>query len=271
MNEIQNEQAENFKIEETVIQYEQAEKVVDGEIARNKKLKKCQICEKFIAKNAKRCPNCGAKNKKKYYQRKRFWLLIIIVLIVIINSIPKNEKSRDDNSNITTTEKIFNYTDVYVGDTIRTDFVTISIDDVYTTDAIYSIDSSAALKSDGTEIYVCVTGTIINTSSSSYDLGSMGSNAYGATTGKIDADLLLNNGNTEYGSLLVDNGSWDGILADGYLASYDEVKYYIVFMMDESTYNLSNTGEITLAFTDNFLYEPEYDKSNCQYLYRTNY
>ena len=51
----------------------------------NKKMKLCKTCGATIAKSAKRCPVCGAKNKKPIYKRVWFWLICIIVLIVIVN------------------------------------------------------------------------------------------------------------------------------------------------------------------------------------------
>lgn len=48
------------------------------------KTTQCKVCGAEIAKNAKTCPNCGAKNKKPIYKRVWFWLLIVIVVLVII-------------------------------------------------------------------------------------------------------------------------------------------------------------------------------------------
>lgn len=45
------------------------------------KIKQCKVCGKEIAKSAKVCPYCGAKNKKPIY--KRWWFIVIIVLIVL--------------------------------------------------------------------------------------------------------------------------------------------------------------------------------------------
>jgi hypothetical protein len=41
----------------------------------------------MIAKDAKKCPYCGAKNKKPFFKRWWFVLILIIVVIVIVNSI----------------------------------------------------------------------------------------------------------------------------------------------------------------------------------------
>ncbi|MCB6475554.1 FxLYD domain-containing protein [Emergencia timonensis] len=43
--------------------------------------KACSVCGAEIAKNAKTCPQCGAKNKKPFY--KKAWFIIIVVLIVL--------------------------------------------------------------------------------------------------------------------------------------------------------------------------------------------
>ena len=46
-----------------------------------KKMKQCKVCSKEIAVDAKRCPECGGKNKKPIY--KRAWFIIIAIFIVI--------------------------------------------------------------------------------------------------------------------------------------------------------------------------------------------
>ncbi len=42
-------------------------------------IKNCETCGKEIAKNAKACPSCGAKNKKPIY--KRPWFIVCMVLL----------------------------------------------------------------------------------------------------------------------------------------------------------------------------------------------
>lgn len=239
-------------------------------LEKNKKMKQCGTCGSIIAKSAKKCPFCGAKNKKKFYKRKRFWISIALLVVVIINLIPKDNETNDENMNVETTEHILQYKDVYEGDTITTGFVSITIDEISTAETIYSINSSAVLNSDPGSIKVYMKGTITNISTSSYDIGGMGSMSYDTTT-YIDADLELSNGESEYGSLLVDNGGVYGIISDGYLKPYDSVTYYIVFDVNETYYNTYNKGEITLAFTENFNTAPSYNRDNCEYLYRINY
>lgn len=40
----------------------------------------CKVCGKEIAKSAKVCPHCGAKNKKPIYKRIWVWLLGVIII-----------------------------------------------------------------------------------------------------------------------------------------------------------------------------------------------
>lgn len=49
----------------------------------NKKIISCQTCGKEVAKSAKTCPHCGAKNRKPIYKRFSFYLLIIFALIIM--------------------------------------------------------------------------------------------------------------------------------------------------------------------------------------------
>lgn len=57
----------------------------DSSANNNKKLIKCSVCGNDMAKNAKKCPNCGAKNKKPFYKRKLFWIIAVVVLCILIN------------------------------------------------------------------------------------------------------------------------------------------------------------------------------------------
>ena len=40
-----------------------------------KNLTNCKVCGHELAKSAKVCPNCGAKNKKPFY--KRTWFIVL--------------------------------------------------------------------------------------------------------------------------------------------------------------------------------------------------
>lgn len=48
------------------------------------KMKKCKTCNADIAKSAKRCPHCGAKNKKPFFLRGWFVLLALIGIVAIM-------------------------------------------------------------------------------------------------------------------------------------------------------------------------------------------
>lgn len=56
-------------------------------MSRNPKMVICRNCNTAIAKNAKICPSCGAKNKKPFYKKAWFIILAIIVLIGVIGAI----------------------------------------------------------------------------------------------------------------------------------------------------------------------------------------
>lgn len=62
------------------------------------KMKKCSVCEKEIAKNAKTCPSCGAKQKKPIWTKWWIWTIIIIVIIAIASSGGENESTNSTNS-----------------------------------------------------------------------------------------------------------------------------------------------------------------------------
>ena len=47
----------------------------------SEKMISCRTCGADIAKSAKVCPSCGAKNKKPIY--KRWWLWVLVVLLLI--------------------------------------------------------------------------------------------------------------------------------------------------------------------------------------------
>lgn len=45
-----------------------------------KKLTTCKACGEEIAKSAKSCPKCGAKNKKPIFKKWWFWLIVVIII-----------------------------------------------------------------------------------------------------------------------------------------------------------------------------------------------
>lgn len=52
----------------------------------NVKMTCCKACGHEIAKNAKACPQCGAKNKKPVFKHWWFWVIIAVVLISAIGT-----------------------------------------------------------------------------------------------------------------------------------------------------------------------------------------
>lgn len=62
-----------------------------------KKMKICTTCGKPIARSAKSCPYCGAKQKKSLLKRPWFWILVIL-LILMIAAHGSSSDSEEDTS-----------------------------------------------------------------------------------------------------------------------------------------------------------------------------
>lgn len=58
------------------------------------KMTVCKTCNAPMAKNAKICPSCGAKNKKPFFKRWWFILLVLILVLVMISVINGNRKEK---------------------------------------------------------------------------------------------------------------------------------------------------------------------------------
>lgn len=69
------------------------------------KMTTCKTCGAEIAKSAKICPHCGAKNKQPIFKRWWFWVLVIVLLVMIGNA-GKQDKKKDVPSNSTNSGKI---------------------------------------------------------------------------------------------------------------------------------------------------------------------
>ncbi len=90
----------------------------------NKQMSNCQACGQEIAKSAKACPHCGAKNKKPIFQKWWFWVIVGIIFIGIVGSggddnadvnngaTNQDTTSSEQHNNISTNEK----TGVFAGD-----------------------------------------------------------------------------------------------------------------------------------------------------------
>ena len=76
---------------------------------------KCKTCGAEIAKNAKVCVACGAKNKQPKWI---LWAVIAVVLIVVIASAGGNDKPADVNNNQPQEEAVIEYTAYTVSEMI---------------------------------------------------------------------------------------------------------------------------------------------------------
>ena len=70
----------------------------------NPKMTKCKVCGSDIAKNAKVCPNCGAKNKKPIYQRPWFIILAILVVFGMFGTCGGSGKSSSGSTSANSTK-----------------------------------------------------------------------------------------------------------------------------------------------------------------------
>lgn len=50
------------------------------------KLINCKVCGNEMAKSAKTCPSCGAKNKKPFYKKWWIWSILIVVVVAVASS-----------------------------------------------------------------------------------------------------------------------------------------------------------------------------------------
>ena len=95
----------------------------------NNKMTTCKTCGKEMAKSAKVCPSCGAKNKKPFFTKPWFIAIVALIIIGAIDSGGKYksgntttvaDKTNSDNSEVKdTTAEIttaIEYTDYTVDD-----------------------------------------------------------------------------------------------------------------------------------------------------------
>ena len=101
----------------------------------SKKLTACKACGQEIAKSAKACPHCGAKNKKPIFKKWWFWAIIVVLVIAIgtsgndsdtndvtTNNPSSNQSTTPNNNNnppAQTETKAPAKTEYYVGDVIE--------------------------------------------------------------------------------------------------------------------------------------------------------
>ena len=61
----------------------------------NENMTTCKVCGKEIAKSAKSCPECGARNQSPIFKKWWFWLIAVIILILVI---PGRESTQESNN-----------------------------------------------------------------------------------------------------------------------------------------------------------------------------
>lgn len=91
----------------------------------SEKMTTCKTCNNEIAKNAKSCPHCGAKNKKSIFTKLWFWFIIILIIGIIASASGPNTNTvsnpNDGSLNSTVSKEVGNGTvnsieSVFAGD-----------------------------------------------------------------------------------------------------------------------------------------------------------
>lgn len=66
----------------------------------NKNMKPCKVCGKQIAKKAKTCPYCGAKNKKSHKGLIALLIIIFVAAMVVVNPFGNNSTANTKKNNV---------------------------------------------------------------------------------------------------------------------------------------------------------------------------
>ena len=115
----------------------------------NNKMTTCKTCGKEMAKSAKVCPSCGAKNKKPFFTKPWF---IVIVALIIIGAIASGGKSKSGNTTAVADKTNSNNSEVK--DTTA-ESTTIAIEYVdYTVDDLMAQLEENALKASNDQKYI---------------------------------------------------------------------------------------------------------------------
>lgn len=91
----------------------------------NKGMTTCKVCGNELAKSAKRCPHCGAKNKRPIYKRWWFWLFIAIVLYLAVDIITSRMEAKKNRESA---ENVYNSSATIILDEI--DFDTVEFEEI---------------------------------------------------------------------------------------------------------------------------------------------
>lgn len=127
------------------------------------KMIKCKTCGMNIAKSAKSCPSCGAKNKKPFYTR---WWFVIIAVFVIIGAVSSGGSNETAVVNDTATKssessKEENTPKNYsIGDTIQLKDYKVTVNGIRTV----TQDNSGFIKAEEGKEFFLVDCTVENTS-----------------------------------------------------------------------------------------------------------
>ena len=97
----------------------------------NNKMTTCKTCGKEMARSAKVCPSCGAKNKKPFFTRPWF---IAIVALIIIGAIASGGKSESGNTTAVADKTNSNTSElkdnIAESTTIAIEYVDYTVDDL---------------------------------------------------------------------------------------------------------------------------------------------
>ena len=97
----------------------------------NNKMTTCKTCGKEMARSAKVCPSCGAKNKKPFFTKPWF---IVIVALIIIGAIASGGKSESGNTTAVADKTNSNNSEVKdntaESTTIAIEYVDYTVDDL---------------------------------------------------------------------------------------------------------------------------------------------
>lgn len=127
------------------------------------KMIKCKTCGVNIAKSAKSCPSCGAKNKKPFYMRWWFVLIAVFVIIGAVSSGGSNETAvvNDTATKSSESSKEENTPKNYsIGDTIQLKDYKVTVNGIRTV----TQDNSGFIKAEEGKEFFLVDCTVENTS-----------------------------------------------------------------------------------------------------------
>lgn len=114
---------------------------------------KCKTCGEEIAKSAKICPKCGAKNKKPIYKKWWFYVLITIAAIIIIASVSGGNKNNSHTDIPSTTSSVVVDNNSNVNPSENIEYTSYNVTELFD---ILSDNAMKAQKLEGT--YVEITG-----------------------------------------------------------------------------------------------------------------